>query len=276
MYSIWSKPPHKRPSDDEDDDDDDDDDDSSKNQTTLEAVLNTMMWDAPMRETIWEVEFAIGLTIIDGMSRSSCDRDFDAIWKEFPAELWLRSNESTMMEEWELKRSKAKKLLKKGKLQDRLCPSDHGECTALKMNVSITGYAMAAMGWFDYFCIAVLSIHVAIAAGHIIVLVRWGKDSSAWESIPELVALAMNSEPPERVGEAAFNNVSAGIDTFGPRQMVGWVEAVDDNATQGVTTGTQLQQTNERQKLQLRLGISRKMGQDKQISARAKEGEVYC
>ncbi|RMJ00568.1 hypothetical protein CDV36_015881, partial [Fusarium kuroshium] len=74
------EPPRKRPSDDEDEDDDDDDD--SRNQTTLEAVLNTMIWDAPTRETIWEVEFAIGLTIIDGMSRSSCDRDFDAICKE--------------------------------------------------------------------------------------------------------------------------------------------------------------------------------------------------
>ncbi|KAG4259176.1 hypothetical protein FPRO03_13110 [Fusarium proliferatum] len=268
------QPPKKRPSD---DDDDSGGGDSSTNQTTLESVLNTIIWDAPAentRQTIWKVEFAIGLTLIDGMSRSCCDRDFDAIWKEFPANLWLGRDEDLMMESWEPIRSKAKELLKKGKLEDKPCPSDHSECTAVNMNVSITGYAMIAVGWFDYFCIVVLLIHVVIATGHIIVLVRWGKDSGAWESIPELVALAMNSEPPERVGEPELDNISAGIDTFGPRQKMGWVEAVDDNGTQGVTTGTQLQQTSGRQKLQLRLGNSRQTGQDKQISARAKEGEI--
>ncbi|RSL43929.1 hypothetical protein CEP54_014890 [Fusarium duplospermum] len=227
------QPPKKRPSD-------DDDDDSSTNQTTLESVLNTIIWDAPAeytRQTIWEVEFAIGLTLIDGMSRSCCDRDFDAIWKEFPANLWLGRDEDIMMGSWELIKSKAKELLKKGKLEDKPCPSDRGECTAVKMNVSITGYAMTAVGWFDYFCIAVLLIQVVIATGHIIVLVRWGKDSSAWESIPELVALAMNSEPPELVGEPGLNNVSAGIDTFGPRQKIGWVEVVDDDVTQDITSG---------------------------------------
>ncbi|KAH7260362.1 hypothetical protein B0J15DRAFT_465085 [Fusarium solani] len=80
------------------------------------------------------------------------------------------------------------------------------------------------------------------------------------QSIPELVALALNSEPPKRVCEMELQNISAGIETFGQRQKMGWVESIDDNA---VTTGAQTNPIAREEQLQLRSGISAPMTQGK-------------
>lgn len=72
------------------------------------------------------------------------------------------------------------------------------------------------------------------------------------------MALALNSEPPKRVCEMELENISAGIETFGPRQKMGWVESIDDNA---VTTGAQANPAIREEQLQLRFGSSAPMAQ---------------
>lgn len=77
---------------------------------------------------------------------------------------------------------------------------------------------------------AVLLVHVILAAGHIFYILRYGQSSTAWDSITELVALTLNSRPPL----AELPNTSAGIyclKTFGKQFVIRSTPAVADTTS---------------------------------------------
>ncbi|KAJ3577919.1 hypothetical protein NPX13_g2644 [Xylaria arbuscula] len=88
--------------------------------------------------------------------------------------------------------------------------------TEMVMTAVFTGYVLAAVDNFDYLAIALVSLHVIIA----LVFTFWAifrdrKVMEAWDTVPELVTLALNSPPPT---SDELNNTSAGIrnlKTFG-------------------------------------------------------------
>lgn len=79
------------------------------------------------------------------------------------------------------------------------------------MKAYFTGYVMATVGWVDYLCVVVLLIHILIAICHTIWVIVFNQSSEAWDTIPELVALAQKSPPPP---ESVLRNTCAGIRTL--------------------------------------------------------------
>jgi len=239
------------------------DEDTSLNQTIVESILTPLAPFNKGKTTITalrKVEFALGLVFADGMSQCFCYAPHLLSGQLFPFS-FVMANPVQM-------RSIAKDLFK----LDNLRPPNADEQIQVKMSLSLKGHAMAAVGWFDILSIILLLAHVVIALGHVLVLLCLGKHFSAWESIPELLALALNSEPPERDGETGLENTSVGIKTFGPRQQMGWVETIEDNT---VTTGADANQAIRIGQLQLRFGKSR-LGLGKPAGMpRVKTGRVY-
>ncbi|KAK4201326.1 hypothetical protein QBC40DRAFT_324459 [Triangularia verruculosa] len=103
--------------------------------------------------------------------------------------------------------------------------------TTIEVGIEVRGFVMAAVGWFDYLSIVLLLIHVVIALADLMAFI-WvrgvrGKagQGGAWESIPELLALALNSEPPTYGGEDGLENTCAGIEGFAALRKIGWIES---------------------------------------------------
>ena len=84
--------------------------------------------------------------------------------------------------------------------------SDKAIGTKLTMQVHTQGWAYSASGSAAKFAIIALLLYTVIAASHWTYSIRDRKTSSSWDSISELVALAMRSNPSE-----TFVNTGAGI-----------------------------------------------------------------
>ncbi len=77
------------------------------------------------------------------------------------------------------------------------------------MNVVASGYAYSAKGNAAKFSIAALLVYSAIALSHwLYTTIRSRESSNSWDSISELIALAMNSDRSQ-----AFENTGAGIES---------------------------------------------------------------
>ena len=86
--------------------------------------------------------------------------------------------------------------------------SDQQNSTKFTMHTTANGYAYSSQGSAAQFAMFVLFLHALLAVGHWIYM-SWSKQSSSsWDSIAELVALAMNSRRSE-----VFENAGAGIDS---------------------------------------------------------------
>ena len=82
----------------------------------------------------------------------------------------------------------------------------------LRMKTLVNGYAYGANELTVKLAVSVLIIHAALALAHTLyeVLLSGGLSSSSWDSVAELVALAMNSQPTEKL-----RNTCAGIRRLG-------------------------------------------------------------
>lgn len=146
------------------------------------------------------------------------------------------------------------------------------------MRAYFTGYVMAAVGWFDYFCVVVLLLHAVLALGYTLIVV-WRKETSeGWDTIPELVALSQKSAPPQ--GDV-LKNTCAGIRTFRTMGKIARVETVP--AENGCLTspggrflGGKLQlrfeDNSAREGTSVRVIPGQAYGDHTPISAAAKEG----
>jgi hypothetical protein len=100
---------------------------------------------------------------------------------------------------------------------------DH-ETTQVTMRTMYVGYVLSAStSPFNWFCIALLLVHALLALAHTIWIIFFDRHTSnAWDSIPELVALAQKSEPPAK---PILANTSAGTRSFRISRLNMWVEA---------------------------------------------------
>ncbi|KAK3988870.1 heterokaryon incompatibility protein-domain-containing protein [Cladorrhinum sp. PSN332] len=119
--------------------------------------------------------------------------------------------------------------------------------------MEVKGYAIKPNAWFGYLSMAILLIHALIAIGHLCVLIvapcikQGVVFGNMWESVPELLALALNLEPPTLRGEHGLENTCAGIDRGPALRLTSWIEDVGNAAGHGT------------EQLQLRLGTARRM-----------------
>ena len=91
--------------------------------------------------------------------------------------------------------------------------SDHVD---LRMDVHVVGFAWCARGFSGYLAIAVVLIYMLLALVHTVWVLKTGVTSSSWDTVTELLALALNSPRPD-----ALKGSGAGIERMGTyRRMV--------------------------------------------------------
>ena len=78
--------------------------------------------------------------------------------------------------------------------------------SCLLTHQSVNGYAYSPKGATQIAAIAVLLVYCLLAFAHIVVSTSKGLSSGAWDTTPELTALAYNSEKSD-----AMENTGAGI-----------------------------------------------------------------
>lgn len=86
-------------------------------------------------------------------------------------------------------------------------PPANAKWYSSRLSVSVVGYAFSSEQVTSKIACAILMLHVLLALLHTIYSLRSGLSSSSWDSVTELIALAMNSTPSD-----ALKNTCAGID----------------------------------------------------------------
>jgi len=86
---------------------------------------------------------------------------------------------------------------------------DQATYTILRATMLISGYAFRA-SLPGYLAVTVLLVHATLASVHVLWLLLRNRVSRSWDSIAELIALAQNSQPAEKV----LQNTGAGIGLF--------------------------------------------------------------
>lgn len=89
--------------------------------------------------------------------------------------------------------------------------------------------------------LAILLAYCIITIGHITYTVWTGISSTAWDSVPEVVALALNSPPRKEM-----ENTCAGIKTAQVFEHRIHIAAIECNEEQGGSTNADRTVTNER------------------------------
>lgn len=204
------------------------------NRTTLESLLNLVA--LPRRDTYSPsfgdytlytttmMEHVVSTFVADGLSRvgSHLTHNYSAMLEP------LLSSGFTA--------KTAKAMVRLGEPLESFQPSGlasgGGNLVPMVMLTTVNGYVLGAVGWFDYFCIAVLLLHALFALGHTIWVLWHRETSDAWDTIPELLALAECSPPPE---VDALANTCAGVRKFRTMARVAWVEEVGSTGNGGST-----------------------------------------
>ncbi|VBB81756.1 Putative protein of unknown function [Podospora comata] len=210
-------------------------------RSTLEALLELVVLDDhqhhPVEEGIGatheqrKMEQIISMVFADGLSRSGATFNSNtSILLGEGAGDWKYPN-------WRITdKAQAQKLLRPGNPIEVFSLPNELEVegsTNMTMRAIFNGYVMASRDWFDYMCLGVLILHTFFALSYTLYLAIHGKTSEAWDSIPELVALAQRSQPPPN---DKLRNVGAGIQYYQTLKETAWVE-VDESVRQAGNSG---------------------------------------
>lgn len=115
-----------------------------------------------------------------------------------------------------------------------ISPAEQAAATEFQMSAAAQGYAYSYKGALQQAAIAVLLLYVLLAVGHLAYSLSTGWTSTAWETLPEIAALAMNSRRTE-----VLHNTGAGIATVGVFEETVKVRARDANNLEFVFDDTQ-------------------------------------
>ena len=86
----------------------------------------------------------------------------------------------------------------------------HSNFITLRMRCEVIGYSWYASTTTDYLAIAVVGIYMLVAIIHMLWVVYSGVTSSSWDTITELLALALRSPIPE-----SLSGCGAGVERLG-------------------------------------------------------------
>jgi hypothetical protein len=101
---------------------------------------------------------------------------------------------------------------------------DIKNATMFTMKATANGYAYSSRGMLQKSAIAVLLFYSAFALSHVGYSLWTGWTATAWDTVPEIVALAMNSTKTQ-----ALDNTGAGVETIGVYEEKVRVKVRDDN-----------------------------------------------
>ncbi|KAI0878883.1 hypothetical protein GGS24DRAFT_441060 [Hypoxylon argillaceum] len=169
----------------------------------LEVVLYPLFeWPLDGLPSVRSVEYAISSYFADGLSRcgSTIQNDASGIvgWGTF------RPDDNAMARSLVFKGSPRRQGVS---AKPDLLMSHNA--TEMLMSTVFTGYLLATIGSFDYFAVAVLLLHAAMALSYtMLVVLSRPEIMEALDTIPEMIAMAQNSPPPDNDG---LKNTCAGI-----------------------------------------------------------------
>jgi hypothetical protein len=102
-------------------------------------------------------------------------------------------------------------------------PLTAANSTQLSMHAAVTGYAWSYKpGKLQLAAIVTLLAYSVFALGHLFYSLSTGWSSTAWDTTPEIVALAINSRCPEQM-----LNTGAGIETINPMRQKVTIRYID-------------------------------------------------
>ncbi|KAI1439706.1 hypothetical protein F5Y02DRAFT_423722 [Annulohypoxylon stygium] len=183
-------------------------DDSLMNANDPTALWNEIMVGASNRTLF--LEWMTALLISDGLSRYGSDR---ALNSTGPQSEWSLMNYNKLPD--------FRSRIISG--TDILETPKDPNYTKFRVEITIQGLSYYAHLISDYLSIAVLLIHIVLALGHIVYVLRTCQSSVSWSTITELVVLAYISRPVA----AALDNVSAGIECMKAYRQVVIVRAAN-------------------------------------------------
>ena len=206
---------------------------SSDNSTAFQNILSMAgLWDTKSLidydDTIAITESLFALTVVNGLGRRDLGVGFLGTLRGNTDGLDLVSDhdagdmtdEALTCDDWcrQLLPSRGYAMGLGGNAFNISKPEE-ATGTKLTMQAHAQGWAYSASGSAAKFSILALLLYVLIAASHWIYSVHDQKTSSSWDSISELVALAMRSDQSE-----TFVNTGAGIHSAGvfkkPTQII--------------------------------------------------------
>ncbi|OAL48785.1 hypothetical protein IQ07DRAFT_86575 [Pyrenochaeta sp. DS3sAY3a] len=161
------------------------------NVTSIEALLLRLRWGNDWSEGggyVTDVEHTIAVVFADALARANVYR--------MPPE----NPFPTRIENWK------PEILSNGEAYDPP-PGPPDLYTTFKMEQIITGFAYKGSSVTDKLALIVVFMHLAIATGHTLFLLITGRSSGAWDSLTELLSLALRSSP----SSVALKNTSVGI-----------------------------------------------------------------
>ena len=104
-----------------------------------------------------------------------------------------------------------------------LPPPANSNYVKLRMRIAVVGYAWYASGVSDYLATAVVLIYMLMALAHTIWVVTKGVTSSSWDTVTELLALALRSPESD-----ALRGSGAGIERLGTYGRLTKLRAIKD------------------------------------------------
>ncbi|KAI0396172.1 hypothetical protein F5Y17DRAFT_139155 [Xylariaceae sp. FL0594] len=180
---------------------------SATRRSLMERLLEVVLYplyDSPIDglPAIRSLEYAISAYLVDGLSRSGGSMQNNI--RGVVGSDTFNPSDDNMARTLVFKGSPSLK----GAAGKPELLKDH-DATEMLMKTVFTGYLLATLGSFDYFAVAVLLLHAAMALTYTVLVFWWHPEiMEAMDTIPEMVAMAQNSPPPEYDG---LQNSCAGI-----------------------------------------------------------------
>lgn len=164
------------------------------------------------------LELILASTFANGLSRYGSRRAFD------PSSIMNAPNDPF---QWELKiLPKAPNyyasLLSNNPHHNAVLPAPaNSDYVKLRMRVEVVGYAWYASGFSDYLAITVVVMYMLVALAHTVWVLTKGVTSSSWDTVTELLALALRSPVSD-----ALRGSGAGIERLGTYRRLTRLRAI--------------------------------------------------
>jgi hypothetical protein len=181
---------------------------SVNNITSIESLIMALGTRFDVNDShLTRVEYAMATYFADALARAGTWRNIDITKPIHYTQVNILNYRHA--ENWKARIIRGKEAYLRPDVAEK-------DTTAFVMKQTITGYAYLVQSITDYLALAVLLIHLAIALGHTVLMLVTRTSSGCWDTVPELLAVAQQSEP----SKVALQNTATGVyrmRTFGQR-----------------------------------------------------------
>lgn len=189
--------------------------------TGLTTVSALLALTASNEASIPAIEHTLASIFADALSRAGAWRMLDITLPVVDKKPHLTSHHSRVPDF-------RYQLLNGGEAYSNPSLSSPTSFTPFDISQEITGYAFKTSSITDVLALAVILLHLAIALAHTILLLLRRRSSASWDSIPELLALAQQSQ----TSVLALQNTAAGIQCPSTYQQRARIRVSEEDSSQ--------------------------------------------